>query len=69
MRSRLRIRHRTPTRSPDRIFEDFCLDAHIPGLVYGIVVDGRLIHVGTVGAGSRLKSARSRVTPCSASRR
>jgi D-alanyl-D-alanine-carboxypeptidase/D-alanyl-D-alanine-endopeptidase len=33
----------------DRIFEEFCLDAHIPGLVYGIVVDGRLVHVGTFG--------------------
>ena len=33
----------------DRIFEDYCLDAHIPGLVYGIVVDGRLVHVGTFG--------------------
>jgi CubicO group peptidase (beta-lactamase class C family) len=33
----------------DRIFEEFCLDAHIPGLVYGIVADGRLVHVGTFG--------------------
>lgn len=33
----------------DRIFEDFYLDAHIPGLVYGIVKDGRLVHVGTFG--------------------
>ena len=33
----------------DRIFEDFYLDAHIPGLVYGIVEDGRLVHVGTYG--------------------
>lgn len=33
----------------DRIFQEFCLDAHIPGLVYGIVADGRLIHVGTFG--------------------
>jgi len=33
----------------DRIFEEFCLDAHIPGLVYGIVSDGRLQHVGTFG--------------------
>src|SRR5690348_1818709 len=33
----------------DRIFADFCLDAHIPGLVYGVVVDGQLVHVGTFG--------------------
>ncbi len=33
----------------DRIFEDFRLDAHVPGLVYGIVSDGRLIHLGTFG--------------------
>jgi serine-type D-Ala-D-Ala carboxypeptidase/endopeptidase len=33
----------------DRIFEDFCLDAHIPGLAYGVVADGRLVHVGTFG--------------------
>jgi serine-type D-Ala-D-Ala carboxypeptidase/endopeptidase len=33
----------------DRIFADFSLDAHIPGLVYGIVVDGQLLHVGTFG--------------------
>jgi CubicO group peptidase (beta-lactamase class C family) len=33
----------------DRIFADYALDAHIPGLVYGIVVDGQLVHVGTYG--------------------
>ncbi|MDB6083458.1 MAG: penicillin-binding protein [Gammaproteobacteria bacterium] len=33
----------------DRIFEEFRLDAHIPGMVYGIVADGRLVHVGTFG--------------------
>jgi D-alanyl-D-alanine-carboxypeptidase/D-alanyl-D-alanine-endopeptidase len=33
----------------DRLFEDFRLDAHIPGLVYGIVADGRLVHVGAFG--------------------
>lgn len=35
--------------SADRIFDEFRLDAHIPGLVYGIVADGRLVHVGTFG--------------------
>ena len=31
-----------PYEAADRIFADFCLDAHIPGLVYGVVADGRL---------------------------
>ncbi len=35
--------------SIDKIFDQFRLDAHIPGLVYGIVADGRLVHVGTFG--------------------
>ena len=38
-----------PFATTDRIFEEFFLDAHIPGLVYGIVTDGRLVHVGTFG--------------------
>lgn len=33
----------------DRIFADFRRDSHAPGLVYGIVADGRLVHVGTHG--------------------
>jgi D-alanyl-D-alanine-carboxypeptidase/D-alanyl-D-alanine-endopeptidase len=33
----------------DRIFADYALDAHIPGLVYGIVADGRLVYVHGVG--------------------
>ena len=33
----------------DRIFADFALDKHIPGLVYGVVADGQLVHVGTYG--------------------
>src|SRR5215468_3851681 len=43
----------TPPSDPfevaDHIFADFCLDAHIPGLVYGVVADSRLVHVGTFG--------------------
>jgi serine-type D-Ala-D-Ala carboxypeptidase/endopeptidase len=38
-----------PFAATDRIFEDYCLDAHIPGLVYGIVADGRLVYVGAFG--------------------
>lgn len=33
----------------DRIFDEYRLDAHVPGLVYGIIQDGRLVHVGTQG--------------------
>ena len=33
----------------DRDFEDYRLDAHIPGMVYGIVIDGRLVHVKGLG--------------------
>jgi len=31
------------------IFDEFRLDAHLPGIVYGIVADGRLVHVGAYG--------------------
>jgi CubicO group peptidase (beta-lactamase class C family) len=37
------------TREVDRIFADWALDAHVPGLVYGIVQDGRLVHVRGFG--------------------
>jgi CubicO group peptidase (beta-lactamase class C family) len=33
----------------DRTFEEYRLDAHVPGLVYGIVMDGRLVHVKGLG--------------------
>ena len=33
----------------DRIFDEYRLDAHVPGLVYGIVADGRLVHIATFG--------------------
>ncbi|MBX7197835.1 MAG: beta-lactamase family protein [Rhodospirillaceae bacterium] len=33
----------------DRIFDEYRLDAHIPGLVYGIVMDGKLVHVKGFG--------------------
>ncbi len=35
--------------SVDRIFADYALDAHLPGLVYGIVAHGRLVHVYALG--------------------
>ncbi len=33
----------------DQLFQEFMLDAHVPGLVYGVVADGRLVHVGAFG--------------------
>ncbi len=33
----------------DEIFADYALDSHIPGLVYGIVSGGRLVHVRGLG--------------------
>ena len=33
----------------DKIYKDYAEQNHFPGLVYGIVVDGKLVHVGGVG--------------------
>lgn len=33
----------------DEIFADYALDSHVPGLVYGVVGDGRLIYVRGLG--------------------
>ena len=33
----------------DRIFADYALDAHVPGVVYGVVSDGKLVYVHGVG--------------------
>ena len=38
-----------PYAAADRVFDEYRLDARVPGLVYGIVADGRLVHVGTFG--------------------
>ena len=48
-------------REVDRIFADWALDAHAPGLVYGVVRDGKLIHVR--GLGVQDTAARRPVTP------
>ena len=47
-----------PFAATDRIFADFFLEAHIPGMVYGVVADGRLVHVGVYGV-QDLESHRS----------
>jgi CubicO group peptidase (beta-lactamase class C family) len=46
----------------DRIFGDFQQTSHAPGLVYGIVADGRLVHVKSFGV-QDLTAARRPVTP------
>lgn len=38
-----------PFAATDRIFEEFQLDAHAPGLVYGVVEGGKLVHVKALG--------------------
>jgi CubicO group peptidase (beta-lactamase class C family) len=45
----------------DQIFEDYALDARVPGLVYGIVADGQLVYVRSLGV-QDLESKRP-VTP------
>jgi len=37
------------TAAVDQIFEDYALDSHIPGMVYGIVAGGRLAYVRGIG--------------------
>jgi D-alanyl-D-alanine-carboxypeptidase/D-alanyl-D-alanine-endopeptidase len=45
----------------DKVFADYMLDAHVPGMVYGLVAEGRLKHVRAYGV-QDLASRRS-VTP------
>ena len=45
----------------DRAMENFRLDAHVPGMVWGIVQDGRLVHVK--GAGVQDIATKRPVTP------
>ena len=54
----------------DRLFRAYATDKKIPGMIWGVVIDGRLAHVGIVRRPRpRLAGARSRRTPRSASRR
>jgi CubicO group peptidase (beta-lactamase class C family) len=45
----------------DQIFRDYLSEQKIPGMVWGVVIDGRLAHVGT--AGVRDRAANGPVTP------
>jgi D-alanyl-D-alanine-carboxypeptidase/D-alanyl-D-alanine-endopeptidase len=38
-----------PFAKVDEIFADYALDSHIPGLVYGVVADGKLVYVRGLG--------------------
>lgn len=49
------------TPAIDRLFDDYRLDAHVPGLVYGIVKDGRVVHLKAIGVQDL--TARRPVTP------
>ena len=41
----------------DRIFQAYATDKKIPGMVWGVVIDGRLAHVGTFGVQDRATGA------------
>ena len=41
----------------DRIFRDYASDRKIPGMVWGVVIDGRLAHVESVGVRDRASQA------------
>ncbi len=47
----------TEFATADRIVDEFRLDAHIPGIVFGVVADGRLVHLASFGV-QDLESAR-----------
>lgn len=45
----------------DKLYADFAAQRHVPGLAYGLVVDGQLVHTGAVGYTD--VAARTAVTP------
>src|SRR5215213_9795856 len=50
----------------DRIFEAYAAREKIPGMIWGIVIDGRLAHVGSIGVRDRVSN--DKVTPATAFR-
>jgi CubicO group peptidase (beta-lactamase class C family) len=42
----------------DRIFADYAAAQQIPGMIWGVVIDGRLAHVGTSGVRERASGGR-----------
>ena len=43
------VRLATAYPAVDSLMRDFAAREHVPGIAYGIIVDGRLAHVGTAG--------------------
>src|ERR1700722_3471755 len=41
----------------DQIFRQYATDRRITGMVWGIVIDGRLAHVGSAGVRDRVSNA------------
>src|SRR5438045_3525011 len=41
----------------DRIFREYATSRKVPGMVWGVVIDGRLAHVGSAGARDRVSNA------------
>jgi CubicO group peptidase (beta-lactamase class C family) len=50
----------------DRIFEAYAAREKIPGMIWGVVIDGRLAHVGSTGVRDRVSN--DKVTPATAFR-
>src|SRR5215471_13060801 len=41
----------------DRLFRDYATEKKIPGMVWGVVIDGRLAHTGTFGVRDRASNS------------
>src|SRR5918997_1668588 len=41
----------------DRIFRAYATDQKVPGLIWGVVIDGRLAHVASMGVRDRASNA------------
>ena len=50
----------------DRIFRAYAADRKIPGMVWGVVIDGRVAHLGSIGV--RDRGSKDPVTPATAFR-
>jgi len=52
----------------DRLFRAYATDKKIPGMIWGVVIDGRMAHVGSFGVRDRASQvtahARHRVPHC-----
>ena len=53
----------------DRLFKAFAERSRVPGIAYGILIDGRLAHSGAAATATPGRKRRWMPTRCSASRR